>query len=251
MGSLLDGLSYALTAGTKAAAAQQQGRLGASQILRAIMMQQAEIEHLNAQTDQARADAAFTSHKNRQPLPGDAGYTDTMIPVWSGQAGAEASAKYPFQLGVVNAQNQGRLGAARIGAGATTQAATIGANSRQNVANIEQGGANTRQTNQQMWDVTHRIPAQTAGTQSVEQYKEGGEIIPTVVRPINNGIRALVGAQPLGASSPGAAPSGALPSAKPTITPTERAALIAKGHAPADVDANYTVQGRPGTGSSW
>jgi hypothetical protein len=64
-------------------------------------------------------------------------------------------------------------------------------------------------------------------------------------------MRSLVGAQPLGTSPQASGTTTPLPSAKPTITTAERAALIAKGHAPADVDANYTVQGGPGAGSSW
>lgn len=89
---LLDGLlGPALTVGAQAANAQGQGQVQGSQLLRALRMQQAQLEHLGAQTDKERADTDLARHHNRAPVLGEAGYASAMADV----AGQEAQAKVP------------------------------------------------------------------------------------------------------------------------------------------------------------
>jgi hypothetical protein len=140
-----------------------------SRILQAMQMR-AEIGVKGSEARKNNADADYTSHRNAQPLPGDPNYVTTMQPIWGGEASARAQGELPAHLEEIGAQNQGRLAAARIGAGATLGAANIGAQSRTNVANIEQGGANTRQTNQQTFE-RGMVPLRTGATVNAEQQK--------------------------------------------------------------------------------
>lgn len=89
---LLDVISGGLTAGTNAAAAQQKGELEGSQLMRQIMMQQAQLEHTRAETILARRHA-------EKPQENDPGYGGLM-------GGIEAD-KYAAQTpGVLSRKRQ-------------------------------------------------------------------------------------------------------------------------------------------------
>ena len=66
--SLLDFISPALTVGTEAARAEEQGKVRGSQLLRAMNMQKAQTDHLSAETNSSNARADY--YKSR--LPNDA-----------------------------------------------------------------------------------------------------------------------------------------------------------------------------------
>lgn len=93
--SILDAIGGGLTAATKAATADVQGNIQGSQLLRAIMMQQAQQDHLRAQTAQAVAGTQHTLHQDKAPVLGEPGYAAAEGEV----AGAKVNAETP---GLVN-----------------------------------------------------------------------------------------------------------------------------------------------------
>jgi hypothetical protein len=89
---LLDAISGGLTAATQAAEGQQQGEMQGSQLLRAIMLQQATLAKEQAATENSRANTAFTLHRNQAPVLGDTTYNAAK----AGEAGAVAGAVAPI-----------------------------------------------------------------------------------------------------------------------------------------------------------
>ena len=101
---LLDVISGGLTAGTNAAAAQQGAEVKGNQLLRAILMQQAQMNHLNAQIEKERADTAYTRHKNLAPVLGEDGYADAEGQVAGAKARAEQQPRIDTAVGIAQGE---------------------------------------------------------------------------------------------------------------------------------------------------
>jgi hypothetical protein len=96
---LLDALSGGLTAATTAASAQQQGQMQGSQLLRAMMMQQAQLAKEQAETKLAGEHANYFHRESATPRLGDPNYNDAK----AGEAGAVAAATEPIHTqGAIN-----------------------------------------------------------------------------------------------------------------------------------------------------